>query len=101
MKVYKAEWQCTLNVTEGVDASAGWRYRLAWYLRNIAERIDGAQRTLTLDLNVCPEIESGEVDTCLGKGFAVSQQLLMELAQHAACESAMRDTKAELFDGDE
>ncbi|MGQ7246608.1 hypothetical protein ACUN9Y_04640 [Halomonas sp. V046] len=98
MKVYKPEWQCTLSVTEGAERSASWKERLAWQLRDLAGRLDGSSRTLTLDLSVTPAIGHEDVNTCLGKGFAVSQSLMTQLAQQAACEDVMRDAKADLYD---
>ena len=38
------------------------------------------------------------MDTCLGKGFEVTQQLLTQLAHQQACEDVMRNAKAELFE---
>lgn len=98
MKVYKPEWQCTFSVNEGVEESAGWKQRIAWYLREFADRLDGGGRTLKIDCNVTPEVSREDVDTCLEKGFALTQSLLTQLAQQAACEAIMRDAKAELFE---
>ncbi|MBN8411717.1 hypothetical protein ACSEE7_15005 [Halomonas cupida] len=100
MKVYKPQWQCTLDVTEGVETTASWKHRLAWQLRHLADRLEGGKRTLTLDVDVRPGIPREDVDRCLGKGFALSQTLMTELAQHAACENIMRDAKAELYESD-
>jgi len=97
MKVYKPEWQCTFNVNEGVEASAGWKARLAWQIRALADRLDGGGRTIKIDCNVTPEVSREDVDSCLGKGFALTQSLLTQLAHQAACEDVMRDAKAELF----
>ena len=98
MKVYKPEWQCTFSVNEGVEESANWKARIAWYLREFADKLDGGGRTIKIDCNVTPEVSREEVDTCLGKGFALSQSLLTQLAHQAACEDVMRDAKAELFE---
>ncbi|ATJ84070.1 hypothetical protein ACFPTY_13645 [Halomonas beimenensis] len=101
MKVYKPEWRCTLSVNEGAEAAASWKERMAWRMRELADRLDGSGRTIKIDYRVTPEVSREEVDDCLGKGFAVSQRLLTELAQHAACEDVMRDAKAELFEEEE
>ena len=98
MKVYKPEWQCTFSVNEGVEESASWKERIAWRIREFADRLDGGGRTLKIDCNVTPEVSREEVDTCLEKGFALSQSLLIQLAHQAACEVVMRDAKAELFE---
>ena len=45
MKVYKPQWQCTLNVTEGAEQTASWKNRLAWQLRQMADRLEGGRRT--------------------------------------------------------
>ncbi|WP_342586421.1 hypothetical protein [Halomonas sp. S2151] len=100
MKVYKPQWQCTLNVTEGAEQTASWKNRLAWQLRQMADRLEGGRRTLILDVDVQPSIAKDDVDRCLGKGFALSQTLMTELAQQAACEDIMRDAKAELYESD-
>lgn len=100
MRVYKPEWQCTFSVNEGAEESANWKQRLAWQLRAFADRLEGSGRTLRIDCNVTPEVSREEIDTCLGKGFAVTQGLLTQLAHQAACESVMRDAKAELFEED-
>ncbi|MDR5866709.1 hypothetical protein [Halomonas koreensis] len=101
MKVYKPEWRCTLSVTEGAEDSTDWKTRMAWRLRRMADRLEGGGRTIKLDCQVSPEVAREDVDDCLGKGFAVSQRLLTELAQQAACEDVMRDAKAELFEEQE
>ena len=98
MKVYKPEWQCTFSVNEGVEASAGWRERIAWHMRALADRLEGGGRTIKIDCSVTPQVSREEIDTCLGKGFAVTQSLLTQLAHQAACEDVMRDAKAELFE---
>ncbi|MDN3523603.1 hypothetical protein [Halomonas ramblicola] len=98
MKVYKPEWRCTFSVNEGADESAGWKERIAWRLREFADRLEGNGRTLKIDCDVTPEVSQEDMDTCLGKGFAVTQNLLTQLAHQAACEDIMRDAKAELFE---
>ncbi|MDX1465278.1 hypothetical protein ABE957_11140 [Halomonas sp. CS7] len=98
MKVYKPEWQCTFSVNEGMEESASWKQRMAWRFRAFADRLDGGGRTLKIDCNVTPEVSREDVDTCLEKGFAVTQGLLIQLAHQAACENVMRDAKAELFE---
>ena len=100
MKVYKPEWRCTLDVTEGPDPTARWKTRLAWRLRALADRFDGGSRTMKIDCNVAPALTREEVDTCLGKGFEVAQGLLTQLAHQAACEDVMRHAKADLFKED-
>lgn len=52
MKVYKPEWQCTFSVNEGVEASAGWRERIAWSMRALADRLEGGGRTIKIDCSV-------------------------------------------------
>ncbi|NAW33285.1 hypothetical protein [Halomonas alimentaria] len=98
MKVYKPEWRCTFSVNEGADDTAGWKQRIAWQLRDFADRLEGGGRTLKIDCDVVPAVSREDVDTCLGKGFAVTQGLLTQLAHQAACEDVMRDAKAELFE---
>ncbi|WP_158772666.1 hypothetical protein [Cobetia sp. L2A1] len=97
MKVYKPEWQCTLDVTEGPDSTDRWLTKFAWKLRALADRVDGGSRTMKIDCNVTPALSSDEIDTCLGKGFALSQNLMMQLANHGACEDVLRYAKAELY----
>ncbi|MGM0702959.1 MAG: hypothetical protein ACQEUG_11245 [Pseudomonadota bacterium] len=100
MKVYKPEWRCTFSVNEGVEAAASLKERIAWRLREFADRLDGSGRTIKIDCDVTPQVSRQEVDTCLGKGFEVTQSLLTQLAHQAACEDVMRDAKAELFEED-
>jgi len=87
MKVYKPEWQCTFSVNEGAEESANWKERIAWRLRGFADRLEGG-----------PQVSRDEVDTCLGKGFEVTQRLLTQLAHQQACEDVMRHAKAELYE---
>ncbi|MBB3190695.1 hypothetical protein [Halomonas cerina] len=101
MKVYKPEWRCTFSVNEGPEESASWKERIAWQLRGVADRLNGGGRTIKIDCNVTPEVSREEVDACLGKGFALTQSLLTQLAHQAACEDVMRDAKAELFEPEE
>lgn len=98
MKVYKPEWRCTLSVSEGAEASASWKTRLAWRLRRLADRLDYRGRTIRLDCQTTPEVAREDIDDCLGKGFIMAQGLITELTQQAACEAVMRDAKAELFE---
>jgi hypothetical protein len=98
MKVYKPEWQCTFSVNEGVEEAASWKERIAWLLRGFADRLDSGGRTFKIDYRVTPQVSRQEVDTCLGKGFEVTQGLLTQLAHQAACEDVMRHAKAELFE---
>ncbi|MDI5986481.1 hypothetical protein QLQ85_16940 [Halomonas sp. M4R5S39] len=98
MKVYKPEWQCTFSVNEGVEESASWKERIAWRIRGFADRLDGGGRTIKIDCNVSPRVSRQDIDTCLGKGFEVTQGLLLQLAHQAACEVVMRHAKAELFE---
>ena len=46
MRVYKPEWQCTFSVNEGSETTSSWRERLAWFIRGLADRVDGNGRTL-------------------------------------------------------
>lgn len=98
MKVYRPEWQCTFSVNEGAEESANWKERIAWRLRELADRLEGGGRTLKIDCSVSPKVSRDEVDTCLGKGFEVTQRLLTQLAQQQACEDVMRHAKAELYE---
>ncbi|MBR2513773.1 MAG: hypothetical protein IKE45_07080 [Halomonas sp.] len=98
MKVYKPEWQCTFSVNEGAVESANWKERIAWRLRAFADRLEGGGRTVKIDCNVSPHVSQDEVDTCLGKGFEVTQRLLTQLARQQACEDVMRHVKAELYE---
>ncbi|PMR76429.1 hypothetical protein [Billgrantia endophytica] len=98
MKVYKPEWQCTFSVNEGMEETASWKERIAWRMREFADKLDGGGRTLKIDCNVTPQLSPQDVDTCLGKGFEVTQKLLTELAHQAACEDVMLHAKAELFE---
>ncbi len=100
MRVYKPEWQCTFSVSEGFEGKTGWRERLAWHIRSLADKLDGNGRTIKIDYEVTPTVSREEVDTCLGKGFAVTQSLLTQLAHQAACENVMREAKAELYEED-
>lgn len=98
MRVYKPEWQCTFSVSDGAEESSSWKERIAWHLRSLADRLDGGGRTLKIAYDVTPVVSRDDVDTCLGKGFEVTQGLLTQLAHQAACEDVMRDAKAELYD---
>ena len=98
MKVFKPEWQCTFSVNEGAEESANWKERIAWRLRGFADRLEGGGRTIKIDYNVSPQVSRDEVDTCLGKGFEVTQRLLTQLAHQQACEDVMRHAKAELYE---
>ncbi|MCE8004020.1 hypothetical protein [Billgrantia ethanolica] len=98
MRVYKPEWRCTFSVNEGATETTGWRERLAWLIRHMADKLDGSGRTIKIEYDVTPAVSREEVDTCLGKGFAVTQSLLTQLAHQAACENVMREAKAELFE---
>lgn len=98
MRVYKPEWRCTFSVNEGAEEANGWRERLAWFIRDLADKLDGSGRTIKIDYQVTPEVSRDDVDTCLGKGFAVTQSLLTQLAHQAACEDIMREAKAELYE---
>ncbi|AMD02256.1 MULTISPECIES: hypothetical protein [Halomonas] len=100
MKIYKPEWQCTFSVYEGVEEASSWKERIAWRLRQLADKLDGSGRTIKIDCNVTPHVSRQDIDTCLGKGFEVTQGLLTQLAQQAACEDVMRDAKAELYKED-
>ncbi|MHB0775982.1 hypothetical protein [Halomonas sp. WWR20] len=98
MKVYKPEWRCTFNVNDSAEESASWKQRIAWQLREFADKLDGSGRTVKIDCNVTPAVSREDLDICLGKGFEVTQSLLTQLAHQAACEDVMRDAKAELFE---
>jgi hypothetical protein len=100
MKVYKPEWHCTFRVNEGVEESASWKERIAWRLRAMADKLDGGGRTIRIDYSIFPRVSRQDIDSCLGKGFEVTQSLLTQLAHQAACEDVMRDAKAELFEED-
>lgn len=98
MKVYKPEWRCTFNVNDGAVESASWKERFAWRLRALADRLEGSGRTVKIDYQVMPHVSREDIDSCLGKGFEVTQGLLTQLAHQAACEKVMRDAKADLFE---
>ncbi|MGR2738099.1 hypothetical protein ACUY1T_06565 [Billgrantia sp. Q4P2] len=98
MRVYKPEWRCTFSVNEGTEETSGWRGRFAWFIRSLADKLDGSGRTIKIDYDVTPHLSREDVDTCLGKGFAVTHSLLTQLAHQAACEDVMREAKAELFE---
>ncbi|WP_163649798.1 hypothetical protein [Modicisalibacter sp. 'Wilcox'] len=98
MAVYKPEWRCLFSVSDGAEESSTWKERLAWRLRAFADRLDSSGRTLKIDYNISPHVSREDIDTCLGKGFEVTQGLLTQLAHQAACEHVMRDAKAELYD---
>ncbi|WP_346796601.1 hypothetical protein R5M92_14070 [Halomonas sp. Bachu 37] len=98
MKVYKPEWQCTFSVNEAAEESASWKERIAWRLRYMADKLDCSGRTIKIDCSVTPQVSRQDIDTCLGKGFEVTQSLLTQLAHQAACEDVMRHAKADLFE---
>ena len=98
MKVYRPEWQCTFSVNEGAEETASLKSRIAWSIRALADKLDGSGRTIKIDCDVSPGVSREDVDVCLGKGFEVTQNLLIQLAHQAACEDVMRDAKAELFE---
>lgn len=100
MKVYRPQWRCTLSISARALASARWSERLAWWLRGLANRLDGSTCTLAVALNVRPALSPDDIDTCLAKGFALSQGLMTSLAQQAACESVLREVRSELFDSE-
>ncbi|WP_444678437.1 hypothetical protein [Halomonas sp. E19] len=97
MKVYKPEWQCTFSVNDGAEERASWKERIAWRIREFADKLDGGGRTLKVQYTIYPLVSRQEIDNCLGKGFEVTQSLLTQLAHQAACEDVMRDAKAELY----
>ena len=100
MKVYRPEWQCTFNVNDGAEESANLKERLAWFIRALADKLDGGGRTLKIGCSISPQVSRQDIDTCLGKGFEVAQGLLTQLAHQAACEDVMRHAKADLFKED-
>lgn len=98
MKVYQPTWQCTFSVSDNATESASWKERVAWQLRKLADRMEGRGRSVTIDCAVSPALDRDDIDTCLGKGFELTQQLITQLAQQQACENVMRHAKAELYD---
>lgn len=98
MKTYRPQWRCTLSISTNALSSAPWSDRLAWWLRSLADRLDGNTCTLAVALNVRPTLSDDDIDNCMAKGFALSQGLMTSLAQQAACEDVLREARSELFD---
>lgn len=82
------QWKTRLIVLIAPARDATWRHRLAWAIRNLADRIDG-HKSLSIQFTSTPPLPKATVHAALVRGMAITKGLLTEEAKIAALNDGM------------
>lgn len=91
------EYRYHLDVRESPPEGAGWRSRLAWRLRHLADRLDYGN-SLRMEVDSQPWIGAHEAARCVERGMTLSSKLIAEAARARAVENLMQDHRPHLFE---
>lgn len=92
----KFTWSHRIEAQDHYRPRSGIRSRAAWWLRQWADQLDGG-RSVRVNCQTTPVLTEAEISACLTGGLQHANRLLGDLAHHAACELALRDSCAHLF----
>lgn len=87
------------NVRLAATMSPGdnWRSRLAWKLRDAADRLTG-QISIAVEVKTSQAINERDIAAAFVKGMEVSRELLFEQCRAQEIESAMRRHQPHLYE---
>jgi hypothetical protein len=86
----RVRWSSSWTVKRDGFAEAGWRGRLASWLRILASRIDG-QDCYIVQCDSVPELSHADAKRCLNAGFEHGALLWSGLAKEAAYDALALD----------
>ena len=78
------------------DYKRGFRAWLAWSIRRLADRIDGAE-SMTIEITSIPVIPMRDRVAVINCGLTHSCNLFVELVKQEATEQAMREVLPDLY----
>lgn len=81
------------------ERKRGFRSWLAWAVRSIADKIDGAD-SMTIEVQSIPVIPMAERSALIKRGLTHSRNLFVELVKHESTNEAMREHLPELYSED-
>lgn len=96
MKV-SIEWRHRIHATSQAMPGDGLRSLAAWLLRHAADRLDQGQ-SIRISYSTEPRVQSRLAAECIERGFSHANRLLADMAHQAACEEALKEHHAELFE---
>jgi len=85
-----------MNSEGAKDYKRGFRAWLAWSIRRLADRIDGAE-SMTIEITSTPVIPMQDRVSVINCGLMHSRNLFVELVEHEATEQAMRKVLPDLY----
>lgn len=83
------EWRHRLQAEDHYKSGAGVRARLAWWMRGLADKLDGG-RTVRLQIDTMPTLPPADVSACISRGLSHANRLLGDFTHQAACEEALK-----------
>ena len=96
---FELRWQANWVARIGRDPSR-WRSRAAWWLRRLAQRIDG-DRAVVVRCTSTPALPPEVAHQCLEAGLRAGGGLWLEMARQAGLEESMRELLPELYEADD
>jgi hypothetical protein len=86
-----------MNSEGAKEHKRGLRHWLAWLVRGMADRIDGAE-SMTIETTSIPVIRMSERSAIINCGLAHAKNLFVESVRYEATEQAMREELPELYE---
>lgn len=90
-------WGHRIEVADHHVSRKGARSKIAWWLRSMADKLDGG-RSLRIKCHSTPQLPASDVSACIEQGFHHANRMLTNLAHQEACEQALKEKYTELFD---
>lgn len=78
----------------------GWRVRLAWLVRRLADRLDGRE-SLAMDVASLPALPKAERNAAMNRGLDYAETLFAAMVADEAMTVALHDYRPDLCQGDD
>lgn len=95
--ILKQPYDWSFQVYTRKQPGKGWRQRLAFALRRLAQRIDGlAEFVLVIDTS--PRLATDQLAMCIERGFKAMEEAVVQEVRSEAIELAMRRYAPHLYE---
>ncbi|MDP4546512.1 hypothetical protein [Marinobacter sp. MDS2] len=76
----------------------GWRVRLAWFFRSLADRLDGRE-SLAMDMESLPALPKAERNAAMNRGLDYAETLFATMVADEAMTVALHEYRPDLCQG--